>query len=78
MGDVLAGDKKDLFGGLTLLRLGGHFPGSTVLHWDKGAGGKGVLCTGVTLWPPAEYLSDRLMTASQPLPCQLCSEWWRF
>ncbi|MGX6449921.1 MBL fold metallo-hydrolase, partial [Patulibacter sp. S7RM1-6] len=26
------GDRRDLGGGLTLLRLGGHFPGGTVLH----------------------------------------------
>ncbi|KAK9916540.1 hypothetical protein WJX75_003870 [Coccomyxa subellipsoidea] len=43
------GDKKELFGGLTLLRLGGHFPGSAVLHWDKGCQGKGILCTGDTI-----------------------------
>jgi hypothetical protein len=27
-----SGDVKELWGGLTLLRLGGHFPGGTVLH----------------------------------------------
>ena len=27
------GDRMDLFGAATLLRLGGHFPGSAVLHW---------------------------------------------
>ena len=31
---------------MRLLRLGGHFPGSAVLHWSAGAAGKGVLCTG--------------------------------
>jgi hypothetical protein len=30
----------------TLLRLGGHFPGGTVLHWKQGAGDKGVLLSG--------------------------------
>ena len=30
---------------LTLVRCGGHFPGGTVLHWAKGAGGRGVLCS---------------------------------
>ncbi|MFC3126779.1 MBL fold metallo-hydrolase [Pseudoroseomonas globiformis] len=29
--------------GLTLLRLGGHFPGGTVLHWRDGAGGGAVM-----------------------------------
>ena len=44
-----AGDEKELFGGARLLRLGGHFPGSAVLHWSKGANGKGILCTGIAL-----------------------------
>ncbi len=32
--------------GLTLIRCGGHFPGSTVLHWADGAEGRSVLLTG--------------------------------
>ncbi len=32
--------------GLTLIRVGGHFPGSTVLYWPAGAGGRGVLFSG--------------------------------
>ncbi|MGC8477808.1 MAG: MBL fold metallo-hydrolase [Acetobacteraceae bacterium] len=32
--------------GLTLIRLGGHFAGGTVLHWAAGAGGAGALLTG--------------------------------
>ena len=35
--------------GLTLIRCGGHFPGSCVLHWPAGAGGRGVLLTGDTI-----------------------------
>ena len=31
---------------MTLLRLGGHFPGGTVLHWQQGADGKGALLSG--------------------------------
>jgi glyoxylase-like metal-dependent hydrolase (beta-lactamase superfamily II) len=38
-----------LAAGLTLVHCGGHFPGSTVLHWAAGAEGRGVLCTGDTL-----------------------------
>jgi hypothetical protein len=30
--ELWSGDRRELFGGLTLLRLGGHFPGGTVLH----------------------------------------------
>jgi hypothetical protein len=35
--------------GLTLIRCGGHFPGSCVLHWAGGAGGAGALLTGDTI-----------------------------
>jgi hypothetical protein len=35
--------EHDLAPGLTLLQVGGHFPGSAVIHWAAGAGGGGVL-----------------------------------
>jgi len=35
--------------GLTLVRCGGHFPGSDVLHWSEGADGWGALLTGDTM-----------------------------
>ena len=35
--------------GLTLVRCGGHFPGSCVLHWPGGASGAGALLTGDTI-----------------------------
>jgi hypothetical protein len=35
--------------GLTLIRCGGHFPGSCVLHWPAGAEGRGGLLTGDTI-----------------------------
>ena len=41
-----SGERMELFGGATLLRLGGHFPGSAVLHWAPGANGRGLLCSG--------------------------------
>jgi glyoxylase-like metal-dependent hydrolase (beta-lactamase superfamily II) len=34
--ELWAGATQELGGGLTLLRLGGHFPGGTVLHWAEG------------------------------------------
>lgn len=40
------GGSHALFGGITLVRAGGHFPGGTVLHWARGAGGRGVVCSG--------------------------------
>jgi glyoxylase-like metal-dependent hydrolase (beta-lactamase superfamily II) len=40
--------------GLTLLRCGGHFPGSCVLHWPVGADGSGALLTGDTIQVAAD------------------------
>jgi hypothetical protein len=41
-----SGETYSLKDGVTLIRLGGHFPGGTVLHWQQGAGGNGVLLSG--------------------------------
>src|SRR5207244_8586914 len=38
-----SGETYPLQDGMTLLRLGGHFLGGTVLHWQQGADGKGAL-----------------------------------
>jgi glyoxylase-like metal-dependent hydrolase (beta-lactamase superfamily II) len=35
--------------GLTLHQIGGHFPGSSVVHWPAGADGKGVLLVSDTI-----------------------------
>ncbi|MFC7738634.1 MBL fold metallo-hydrolase [Roseomonas sp. GCM10028921] len=43
------GEKLELLPGATLIRGGGHFPGSTVLHWRGAADGKGVLLAGDTV-----------------------------
>jgi len=43
------GDELELPGGLRLVRMGGHFPGATVLHWPAGAGGRGALLSGDVL-----------------------------
>lgn len=40
------GEQQWLWGDLTLIRCGGHFPGGSVLHWQAGAGGRGALLTG--------------------------------
>ena len=40
------GDTFNLWDGVTLVRCGGHFPGGTVMHWEGGAGGRGVVCAG--------------------------------
>jgi hypothetical protein len=39
-------ETKALFGGITLVRLGGHFEGGIVAHWPAGAAGRGVVLSG--------------------------------
>jgi len=41
-----SGDTFPLVDGVELIRLGGHFPGGTVLHWKHAKDGKGVLLSG--------------------------------
>jgi glyoxylase-like metal-dependent hydrolase (beta-lactamase superfamily II) len=48
------GETYSLPDGLTLIRCGGHFPGSTVLHWASGASGRGALLTGDTIQVAAD------------------------
>lgn len=43
---LYAGDALDLGDGVTLVRLGGHFTGGTVLHWAGGADGRGAVLSG--------------------------------
>jgi glyoxylase-like metal-dependent hydrolase (beta-lactamase superfamily II) len=43
------GDEREIAPGLTLIRCGGHFSGSAVLHWAGGAEGRGSLLTGDTI-----------------------------
>jgi len=38
------GETLNLLPDVTLIRGGGHFPGGAMLHWAKGAEGRGVLC----------------------------------
>jgi glyoxylase-like metal-dependent hydrolase (beta-lactamase superfamily II) len=40
------GDTKEIGPGLTLVRLGGHFDGGTVLHWADWGEGRGVVLSG--------------------------------
>jgi glyoxylase-like metal-dependent hydrolase (beta-lactamase superfamily II) len=49
------GETKELLPGATIVRCGGHFPGSSVLHWAGGAGGRGALFSGDTIM----VVSDR-------------------
>lgn len=40
------GDSYPISGDIVLIRSGGHFAGATVLHWARGAEGRGALLTG--------------------------------
>ena len=65
------GDTYSLGDGLTLIRCGGHFPGSTVLHWASGAEGRGALFSGDTITVVADrrYVSFLYSYPNQiPLP----------
>ena len=54
-----SGETKQIAPGVTLIRTGGHFPGSTVLHWAEGAAGCGVLMTGdsIMVVPDTRWVS---------------------
>ncbi|WP_034759761.1 MBL fold metallo-hydrolase [Rossellomorea vietnamensis] len=41
-----SGESIHIHNGLTIHRLGGHFKGGSVLEWESGFNGKGVLLTG--------------------------------
>ena len=41
-----SGETYPLSDDMALIRLGGHFAGGTVLHWQQGADGKGALLSG--------------------------------
>jgi len=53
------GETRELWDGLKLIRLGGHFPGGTVLHWPQGMDGKGALLSGdiITVVADRRYVS---------------------
>ena len=63
------GETHTLAPGATVVRLGGHFPGSTVLHWQHAADGHGVLLTGDTIMPvPASGWATFLYSYPNSLP----------
>ena len=54
---------------VTLVQCGGHFPGSAVLHWAAGAGGRGVLLSGDTIFvTPGEDRVTFVWSAPNRLP----------
>jgi hypothetical protein len=44
------GESMQLTPDVTLIRGGGHFPGSSMLHWSKGADGRGLVCASDTAY----------------------------
>lgn len=46
---------------LTLVQVGGHFPGNAVAWWGDGADGRGVLLTGDTIFPNPDRASVGFM-----------------
>lgn len=49
------GEVRELLPGVTVVRCGGHFPGSSILHWADGAEGRGAIFTADTIM----VVSDR-------------------
>ncbi|SEE73444.1 hydrolase [Ruania alba] len=47
----------EILPGLRLHQVGGHFAGSAVAHWAEGAGGRGLLLTGDTIFPNPDRAS---------------------
>jgi hypothetical protein len=89
--ELWSGETRDLFGGLTLLRLGGHFAGGTVLHDAQRA----TLLSGdiVQVIPDRSHVSfmwsypnlvplpaaevERLAGALEPWPFErILGAWW--
>ena len=62
------GARKELAPGITLILCGGHFPGSTVLHWAGGAEGGGVLLTGDTLYVTPDGMVTFLYSYPNAIP----------
>ena len=53
------GETKEILPGVTLINTGGHFEGSTALHWSGGAASQGLLLVGdsLTVVMDRRYLS---------------------
>ena len=47
--------------GVTLSQPGGHFPGSAIVHWAAGAGGRGALLSGDTVFANPDRASVAFM-----------------
>lgn len=62
------GERLPLASGVTVVRCGGHFEGSSVLHWAGGADGRGALFTSDTI----QVVQDRrFVTFMRSYPNQI-------
>ena len=73
-----AGTTKALWDGMTLINCGGHFEGSSVLHWAGAAGGRGALLTGDSVQVVMDRCSvsfmrsyPNLIPLAAPAVCQI-------
>ena len=60
--------------GVTVVQVGGHFEGSTVLHWGQGAEGRGALLTGDSISVAADRRWVTFMRSYPnfiPLPAEM-------
>ncbi|MEJ3404765.1 hydrolase [Rathayibacter sp. YIM 133350] len=53
--------EQELLPGVRLVQTGGHFPGSSVLHWAQGASGRGVLLSSDSLFANPDRTSVSFM-----------------
>lgn len=53
--------EREVLPGVTMTQPGGHFPGSAVVHWAGGAGGRGVLLSGDTIFANPDRVSVSFM-----------------
>ena len=57
--NLWTGETQEIMPGLTLIRVGGHFDGGTVMHWAQGARNKGALLSGdlLQVTPDRKFVS---------------------
>ncbi|MEM7033823.1 MAG: MBL fold metallo-hydrolase [Chloroflexota bacterium] len=62
------GERQTIVDGVDVVRCGGHFPGSSVLHWQAGAQGKGALMVGDTMILVADGNVSFIYSAPNRIP----------
>ena len=61
-------DRRQILPGLTLVQAGGHFAGSSVVHWAAGAGGSGVIFSGDTIAVTANHTASFMRSYPNNIP----------